>query len=50
MFLNDSLNLKCLGMMFWKYFINTGKTINDKDTDKTITDNKADANHDIFYW
>ena len=39
MFLNDSLNLKCLGMMFWKYFINTGKTITDKDTDKTITDN-----------
>ena len=39
MFLNDSLNLKCLGMMFWKYFINTRKTITDKDTDKTITDN-----------
>ena len=39
MFLNDSLNLKCLGMMFWKYFINTRKTITDKDIDKTITDN-----------
>ena len=36
--------MKCLGMMFWKYFINTGKTINDKDTDKTITD----ADNDIF--
>ena len=34
--------------MFWKYFINTDKTITDNDTDKTITDKEADANHDIF--